>query len=131
MPSWAAARSSSMSAATQLTVSLTLLYAILYTKEDYSMATAMLRVSAATRDILRELAAQSGEPMQAVLEKAVEQYRRQRMFDEADAAYAALRRDSEAWQEELEERRLWEATLPDGQDTGEVWNEDGTVSDRG
>jgi hypothetical protein len=51
--------------------------------------------------------------MQAVLERAIDYYRRQQLFDEADAAYAALRSDPEGWQEELEERKLWEATLAD------------------
>ncbi len=38
-----------------------------------------------------------------------------RRFDaEATAAFQRLRDDPKAWQEELEERKLWEATLPDG-----------------
>ena len=48
--------------------------------------------------------------------KAVEEYRRQRLLDEANAAYSALRGDEREWQEELVERRDWEATLPDGLD---------------
>lgn len=46
----------------------------------------------------------------------IEEYRRQRMLDEANAAYTALRNDEQAWQEELSERRAWEATLADGLD---------------
>jgi hypothetical protein len=38
---------------------------------------------------------------------------RRRMLEQANRAYAALRADPEAWAEELEERRAWEATLAD------------------
>jgi hypothetical protein len=40
-----------------------------------------------------------------------------RQFLEAcNAAYTELKQDPERWQEELEERALWEATLADGLD---------------
>jgi hypothetical protein len=83
------------------------------------MAGGMIRIGEDARRTLRDLAAQHGEPMRKVLEKAIEQYRRQQMFDEADAAYEALRADPEAWHEELEERRLWDVTLVDGLDLDE------------
>jgi hypothetical protein len=35
-------------------------------------------------------------------------------LDEVNAAYAALRKDSEAWKEEQVERALWDKTLGDG-----------------
>ncbi len=50
----------------------------------------MVRISAQSHLRLREMAAQDGEPMRVVLEKALEQYRRQRFFEECNAAYAAL-----------------------------------------
>lgn len=61
--------------------------------------------------ILAELSASSGKSIQAVLEQAIEQYRRQQFLEAANEAYIALRNNSEAWQEELEERSLWDATL--------------------
>jgi len=78
------------------------------------MASATVRLAEETRQVLRELAAQSGEPMTVVLEKAVDAYRRHCILEQTNAAYAALRSDPEAWAEELEERRAWEATLLDG-----------------
>ena len=78
------------------------------------MATTTVRVGQATRAALRQLAAETGEPMSVVLEKAVEAYRRQCIFAQANAAYAALRSDPEAWTEELAERQEWEGTLTDG-----------------
>lgn len=38
----------------------------------------------------------------------------QEFLAEANQAYAALRDNTEAWQEELAERELWEQTIADG-----------------
>ena len=56
--------------------------------------------------------------MQKVLEKAIEAYRRKRLLEGGNEAYAALRKDAKAWERELSERRLWESTLADGLDQG-------------
>jgi hypothetical protein len=74
----------------------------------------MIRVSEATHSFLRELAEETGEPMQELLAEAVEGMRRRRMLELTNAAYAALREDPTAWQEELAERRAWDVTLADG-----------------
>lgn len=77
------------------------------------MATTTVRLAETTRATLRKLATQSGEPMSVILDKAVEAYRRQCVFEQANTAYAALRSNPTAWAEELEERQAWEATLAD------------------
>lgn len=74
----------------------------------------MIRVPDATHRILRELADETGQNMQEVLSEAVEEMRRRRMFELANASYAAMRANENEWQEELEERRLWDKTLADG-----------------
>lgn len=78
------------------------------------MPSTTVRISERTRDIIRQLTARTGESMREVLEKAVENYRRQRFLEEANRAYAALKNNPKAWKEELEERRAWDATLVDG-----------------
>ncbi len=80
------------------------------------MASTTVRVSEQTHELLRKLAAATGEPMQRVLERAVESYRREQFFAELDAAYARLQADPVAWEEELAERALLENTLADGLD---------------
>jgi hypothetical protein len=52
--------------------------------------------------------------MQAVLEQALEQYRRQQLLDATNAAYAALRAAPEAWAHLEHERLAWDHTLADG-----------------
>ena len=74
----------------------------------------MMRVPEATHSILRDLSTETGEPMQDLLVEAVEAMRRRRMLELTNAAYAALREDAAAWQEELDERKAWDATLADG-----------------
>lgn len=78
------------------------------------MAGTMVRISETARTNLRALATQSHETMQEVLERAIEEYRRKRFFDELDAAYEALRRDPNEWQGVLDERAAWDQTLMDG-----------------
>ena len=76
-----------------------------------------IRISAQSKAILRELAEHEGKPMQTVLDAAIEHYRRDRFFRELDEGYAQLQANPRAWQEELDERRLWDSTLADGLDS--------------
>ncbi len=78
------------------------------------MPSSTLRIGDAKLQVLRELANQPGESMQAVLEKAIGQYRCQLILEQTNAAYAKLREDSEAWREALDERAEWEAAVADG-----------------
>jgi hypothetical protein len=55
--------------------------------------------------------------MQTVLDEAIEQYRRDRFFQELNDGYARLQANPQAWQEELDERGLWDSTLSDGLDS--------------
>jgi hypothetical protein len=73
-----------------------------------------IRISAHARAILRELARHEGKPIQAVLDEAIDHYQRERLLDEANAAYARLKNDQLAWKEELAERQQWDVTLADG-----------------
>ena len=72
-----------------------------------------IRVSEGTRRKLRVLSEATGQPLTVVVDLAVEALRRERFFDEMDAAYAALR-ESDVWEEVSAERSAWEATLGDG-----------------
>jgi hypothetical protein len=71
-----------------------------------------VRVSEHTYRMIQDLA--GGGSMQAVITQAVENLRRQRMLEEANAAFAALRQDPVAWEQEREERERWDEALGDG-----------------
>lgn len=73
-----------------------------------------ITVAPRTFAALAELAETTGEPVETVLDHAVEDYRRRDLFDGLNADFAALRDDPEAWEEEQRERKVWDFTLADG-----------------
>jgi len=77
------------------------------------MSSSTVRISRQAQSVLRELAQREGKPMQAILERAIESYRRERFLQEANRAYAALRQNKKAWAEEMTERKDWDQTLAD------------------
>lgn len=91
------------------------------------MASATVRISEKARQALREISAQSGEPVQTILDRAVAEYQRKRFFEQLNADYEALRADPVAWAEYQRELALWDATLMDGLDPNEHWTEEGEV----
>jgi len=78
------------------------------------MASATVKIDADTYAKLREAAAETGQPMIAVLAKAVENYRRQSFLEALNSDFAALRGDPEAWNAELAERAAWDNAVADG-----------------
>ncbi|MEK7396416.1 MAG: toxin-antitoxin system protein [Candidatus Poribacteria bacterium] len=78
------------------------------------MQTATVRISLKTREKLRELTANTGESMQSILDKAIEELERKLFWEHTNSAYAELKKDPIAWKEEQEERLAWDATLADG-----------------
>ncbi len=80
------------------------------------MSSSTVRISHSARQNLRQLSTRVGKPMQAVVEEAIELYRRQLFLDEVNLGYASLRQDPVAWSEVTEERAEWDATLADGLD---------------
>ncbi len=91
------------------------------------MLSATMRISDASRKILGQLAARESTSMQAILEKAIELYRRQRFLEDVNTAYAALREDHQAWAAVERERTEWDATLGDGLEINGGWSDDGAA----
>lgn len=77
------------------------------------MTNTTVRINPTDHTMLRRIARQSGESMRSSLTKAIELYRRQTFLQEANEAFAAMRKDPKAWQEELKERKDWDSTLQD------------------
>jgi predicted transcriptional regulator len=78
------------------------------------MASRTVRVSSKTHHLLKELSELTGQSMPAVLDKAIEAYRRRQFLDGLAADFARLRQNPKAWRQELEERAEWDAMLADG-----------------
>jgi DNA phosphorothioation-dependent restriction protein DptG len=63
--------------------------------------------------ILEELSDNSGASITKILEQAIEQYRRQKFWEEVNQSYEKLRLNQSDWQEEISERNAWDITLGD------------------
>lgn len=78
------------------------------------MESLTLRISKDAHRKLKMLASHEHMPMQAVLDKAVEAYRRRIFLESANESYATLRQNPSAWKDLLKERAAWDTTLADG-----------------
>ena len=85
------------------------------------MATTMVRVSDHARQSLRIMTAETGLSTPQLLDQIIEAERRRMMFDQADAAHAALQADPAAWEEERSERWLWDTTSADGLELDDLY----------
>lgn len=77
-------------------------------------ASTTIRLPVATRELVREIAAEENSSQQEVLRRAVDLYRRQRFLQEVNVAYASLREDQAEWDAFRSETVEWDATLRDG-----------------
>ena len=73
-----------------------------------------VRISPRAHELLRQLAQEEQQSMLAVLDRAIERYRRERFLRGANADFAELKGDAKAWKRELRDRELWETTVADG-----------------
>jgi len=73
-----------------------------------------VRVSENTHELLRSLSTAEGKPMQDIIEKAIEDYRRKAFLEGLSNDYRLLRADAKAWKEHEEETALWDTALLDG-----------------
>ena len=78
------------------------------------MPTVTVKIPADSHVTLSSLAAESKRSMGELLADLIERERRQRLFDEADAAYARLQADPKAWADYQAELKSMEGTLMDG-----------------
>jgi hypothetical protein len=73
-----------------------------------------IRIRPETRLKLEGIAKAESTTMTKVLDKVVDAYRRQRMLEETNSAFADLKKDSKLWEQEQKERREWDAAMGDG-----------------
>jgi uncharacterized protein YigA (DUF484 family) len=78
------------------------------------MPSSSVRIDERALIVLRDLAREERQSLQAVLNLAIENYRRQRLLEQANAAFSALHGDPSAWSEEQREREIWDLSLADG-----------------
>lgn len=74
----------------------------------------IIRISKMAFDKLNTLESDMGISKQLIIEKSLDRLIRENLLRKANEAYAALRNDPQAWEEEIKERQELEATLADG-----------------
>ena len=82
------------------------------------MASTQVRISEAAHSVLKSIAGETGDSLQRVVETAIERYRRELFLENLNRDFSSLKSDDSTWQEELEERSLWDITLADGEGRG-------------
>ena len=92
------------------------------------MATSTVDINENTHELLRELAEKTGQSTTAVLDKALDAYRRQVFFEALNVGYGEMRADPKALAEFHADQKDWDATLMDGLDVDEHWTEDGLAA---
>jgi hypothetical protein len=81
------------------------------------MSKLTINMSETTHHTLLKLANSSGDTIQEILDKAIENYRRQLFLVQANESFLTLRNNETLWQEEIAEREVWDQTLADGIDS--------------
>lgn len=76
--------------------------------------TTTIRVSKRTYEIVKGVSEQLNETMQNTIEKAIEEYRKKKFFEEMNDAFLKLKSEPDKWADEMREREEWEVTLADG-----------------
>jgi hypothetical protein len=66
-----------------------------------------------THAILKQIAQEENEPMQAVLSRILQKHRREQLLHRTNAAFSDLQKKPEEWAEEQKERALWDLALSD------------------
>jgi predicted DNA-binding protein len=81
--------------------------------EGQLAGTTTIRVAVSDRDTAQGLAKQTGRSQMEIVHEALELYRRRQLLEDMNEGFAALRRDTDAWDEEVVERDVWDITLGD------------------
>ena len=78
------------------------------------MQSTNVRISSQSYKVLKSLTKEKGQSMQSVIDQAIEDLRRRRVLEATNTAFSTLKADKAAWDEESDERGIWENTLLDG-----------------
>ncbi len=72
------------------------------------------KITEQSKELVDEIASQTGETRMNVIEKAMIYYKRQIDMEQLDKDYGRLRSNKKLWEKELKEREELDGTLEDG-----------------
>lgn len=73
-----------------------------------------IQIELKTFDLLNQLANENNLSIGELIDKMAFDFQKKLFWNKVNEAFANLKADEFAWQEELAERSLWENTLSDG-----------------
>lgn len=85
------------------------------------MAMVSIRVSRETQEVLRVIAEEERRPMSTITDEALRAYRRELLWQRAEADYARLAADDEQFRDYQDEIALWDSTSSDGLDRSDSY----------
>ena len=80
------------------------------------MASRATRISVIDHQRLQRLSRQLGLKQQEVLTRALDRFERELLLEDINRGFDALRQDEVAWNEEMQERALWDGAEAADQD---------------
>ncbi len=95
------------------------------------MKNTTVRISIEAQRLLREMAEQDKQPMQAIIEKALQAYRSKRFLEQVNDAYAAERAVPYGQPALADELASLDGTLADGLDPADSWTEESLAGSKG
>jgi predicted transcriptional regulator len=75
-----------------------------------------VRVNRQTYNEIKDLADKQNKNMQNIIDLAIKQYKKIQYFQELNLSFLRLKENKELWDEEKNERKMWDSTLADGLD---------------
>jgi len=75
-----------------------------------------VRVNRQTYNEIKNLADKQNKNMQNIIDLAIKQYKKIQYFQELNLSFSRLKENKESWDEEKNERKMWDSTLVDGLD---------------
>lgn len=76
----------------------------------------LVRMDYADKAVLDQLTAKTGESAPRLLHRAVTALKKEIFFQQMNSAYKAMRNDTEGWEAEQADRKLFEKSVHDGLD---------------
>lgn len=77
------------------------------------MSSTTVRITGRAYRLLQDIKKRTGDSFQTIIEMSLDNYKEKQFWNEVSDAYKNLR-NSANWNEELDERRLWDSTISDG-----------------
>lgn len=75
--------------------------------------TSTVRINRETYNDLKDLAKKQQKSMQEIIDLAIKNYKKIEYFNELNLSYSRLKENPELWEEEIEERNIWDTALLD------------------